>query len=409
MRDVDLHKIHYYIIYIITTKEEIAMTYAKNRPIIDVDSHVVELDDFLHNAASPEELEFITPMVGGQKGLPVTQEMVDHARELFHKRQSNPKTMAKFEANLMNHYKNSLTRLGAFDAKERSHTLDLFGYKEQWVLPTFAFHQVDYSVSKEALAVGSKVLNRALGRFCSEDKRLKAIGYVPLTLGPEKALEIFNEGLEAGCYSFAVDTNEPDPEARSFTHPDFDPVWAAFESNNAPVVCHIAINGRYDAVSPSFNRNDKPKLTLGGDAPLSLLAMSASSNSVELFLAAMIFDGVFEKHPKLKAISMEHGASWLPSWLRKIDFSAKTFAGLRALNEKPTETASRVIKVSPFAGEDIGWIIRNSAPGMVVYASDYPHIEGSGDPITKFLSTMDGCTQQEVDGFFHDNVANFTS
>ena len=35
------------------------------------------------------------------------------------------------------------------------------------------------------------------------------------------ALDVFAEGRDAGCHSFMIDTNEPDPEARSFTHPDF--------------------------------------------------------------------------------------------------------------------------------------------------------------------------------------------
>ena len=38
------------------------MTYAGNRTIIDVDSHVIELDDFLHKAASEADLPLIPAM-----------------------------------------------------------------------------------------------------------------------------------------------------------------------------------------------------------------------------------------------------------------------------------------------------------------------------------------------------------
>ena len=94
------------------------MTYAEHRRIIDVDSHVIELDDFLHNAARAEHIELV-PSMFEQKALQVTQAGLDRGRELFAKRQSDPAVMAKFEASLMDNTKSVWNRLGAFDAKER--------------------------------------------------------------------------------------------------------------------------------------------------------------------------------------------------------------------------------------------------------------------------------------------------
>ena len=108
------------------------MTYAEHRRIIDVDSHLIELDDFLHNAARPEHVDLV-PSMHDQKGLPVVQAGLDRGRELFAKRQGNPETMAKFEASLLDNTKSGWNRLGAFDPKERSHTLDLLGFEMQWV------------------------------------------------------------------------------------------------------------------------------------------------------------------------------------------------------------------------------------------------------------------------------------
>ena len=57
------------------------MTYAAHRRIIDVDSHLIELDDFLHNAARPEH-EALLPSMHDQKGLPVLQAALDRGWEL---------------------------------------------------------------------------------------------------------------------------------------------------------------------------------------------------------------------------------------------------------------------------------------------------------------------------------------
>jgi predicted TIM-barrel fold metal-dependent hydrolase len=201
-----------------------------------------------------------------------------------------------------------------------------------------------------------------------------------------------------------VDTNEPDPRKSSFTHPDFDDVWAAFDRNDRPFVCHVAVNGHYKAVSPSFRNNGKTQLELGGDAPAGELGLMTIGNSAQMFLGAMIFDGVFDRHPGLRGISMEHAAFWLPSWLQSIDYTTALFKRKRQFAELPIDTARSRLKVSPFAGEPVGWIIENVGPDMLVFASDYPHPEGTSDPIGKFEATMTQCDELTMDKFYYRNM-----
>ena len=379
------------------------MSYAQHRKIIDADSHVIELDDFLHAVADEEHKDLI-PLMSSQKELPVVEAGLARGRELFEKRQKDPETMAKFEEAILDNTKSGWNRLGAFDSAERSHALDLFGYSIQWILPTFSFHQIAHTEDLDVLDAGSRTLNKAMANFCKTDERLKAIGYLPLQLGPEKALAIMKQGFEDGCYSFMIDTNEPNDKNISFTHPDFDPIWNEFVEKKSPFVIHVAVNGHYKAVSESFKNNGKTELELGGDAPAGELGLMTINSSAELFLSAMIFDGVFERHPELKGISMEHGAFWLPSWLKALDYTASLFKRKREFKELPSETARRHIKVSPFAGEPVGWIIENVGPEMLVYASDYPHPEGTSDPIRKFEATMTDCDEETMNAFYHGNM-----
>lgn len=380
------------------------MTYAGNRRIIDVDSHVIELEDFLSNAADPRE-PLLLPSMADQKELPVNAAGLERGKELFAQRQSDAEVMAKFESSLMEARGNGWSRLGAFDPQERSHALDLMGFERQFILPTFSFHQVAHVEDPAVMAAGTRALNRAMGGFCRHDDRLSAIGYVPLSLGPGEALAIMDEGLAAGCYTFMVDTNEPDATARSFTHPDFDPIWARFQEAKAPFVVHAAVNGHYEAVSPSFHNNARKGLALAGDAPSSLLGLITIKNSAELFLSAMVLDGVFERHPGLRGISMEHGAFWVPSWLRALDFTANSMKHSARMKTTPSETVRRHLKFSPFAGEPVGWIIENVGPELLVFASDYTHPKGTSDPIAKFEATMTECDQATMDAFYYGNMA----
>lgn len=379
------------------------MTYAENRIIIDADSHVIELDDFLHKAALESDLPLL-PSMSSQKELPVIQAGLDRGRELFLKRQQDPEIMAKFESSLLDNTKSGWNRLGAFDPAERSHTLDLFGFKIQWVLPTFSFHQIAHVTDQAVLEVGARTLNKAMGAFCAKDPRLCAIGYIPLTLGPEIGLDLMRTGFRDGCYTFMVDTNEPSDEKRSFTHPDFDPIWAEFANHKVPFVVHVAVNGHYKRMPDSFKRNGRSALELGGDAPAGELGLVTIKNSAEIFLSAMIFDEVFERHPELKGISMEHGAFWVPSWLHALDFTARNFRHKRSFSRTPSEVAKTHLKFSPFAGEPVGWIIDNVGPELLVFASDYPHPEGTADPIRKFEASMGNCDDSTMSAFYHENM-----
>ncbi len=383
------------------------MTYAGDRKVIDADSHLIELDDFLHSFADPKDRDLIPPM-NAQRELPVVQAGLDRGRELFAKRQADPAVMKKFEDGLLDAKKSGWNRLGAFDPAERSHAMNLFGFDLQLVLPTFTYHQVGHAKDPEVLMAGARTLNRAMGAFCADDKRFLAVGYIPLTLGPEAAGQLMDEGFKDGCFTFMVDTNEPDPKKRSYTHPDYDPVWARFADRGAPFVVHVAVTGEFEAIPRSFFNNGHKKVELGGDAPSGAIGMVAIANTVQLFLAAMIFDDVFTRHPKLKGISMEFGAVWLPSWLQSMDVGHDVFKvfmpNLMERETPPSDHARRHLKFAPFPGEPIGWITEQVGSDLLVFASDYPHPEGTSDPIGKFEKTMTDCTRADMDKFYYQNM-----
>jgi predicted TIM-barrel fold metal-dependent hydrolase len=382
------------------------MTYAGPRRIIDVDSHLFELDDFLHSVATPEEAAVLPPITA-QSELPVSLEAMEKGRDLLEARRNDPATMAKFEASMWDPKRNPWSRLGAFDPDDRSHALDILGFDHQFVLATFSFHQIAHVEDPAVLEVGARVHNRAMARFCENDPRLHAIGYVPLSLGPEIAGQLIDEAFADGVATVMIDPNEPDPKARSFTHPDFDPVWARFAAANVPFVAHIAVDGHYDPVSPSFHNNGRSKVAIGGDAPASLVGLLGMNYSLEIFLTAMLFDGVFERHEGLRCVSMERGASWVPGWLDKLDWVERSARHVAPRERRASEVARERLRFCPFANEPVGKLIEQLGPDLLCFASDYPHPEGSADPIGKFEATMDGIDDAARAAFYAGNIGAF--
>ena len=74
--------------------------------------------------------------------------------------------------------------------------------------------------------------------------------------------------------------------------------------------------------------------------------------------------------------------------------------------KKPSDIVRERVKFAPFAGEPIGWIIDQIGPEMLVYASDYPHPEGTSDPIRKFEAEMTDCDEATFHAFYYGNMAS---
>ena len=121
-------------------------------------------------------------------------------------------------------------------------------------------------------------------------------------------------------------------------------------------------------------------------------------------------DGVLERFPKLRIGVIELGASWIISWMKHLDQSYKAFRKLQdmsVLKLLPSEYVLRQIKVTPFAGEDIGWILTSGAEDLLMFASDYPHQDGTDDPIGRLEKTMDGLSEEIRNKFYSDNFKSF--
>jgi predicted TIM-barrel fold metal-dependent hydrolase len=131
------------------------------------------------------------------------------------------------------------------------------------------------------------------------------------------------------------------------------------------------------------------------------------AHSVMLSLAAMIFDGVLDRHPKLKFGAIELGASWLPGWMRNMDAGASAFMKgeerLKKLSLKPSDFVRRQVRVTPYPHEDAGWIVTNAGEEVCLFSSDYPHVEGGRNPLKRFDDALATVSPAARERFYRDN------
>ena len=380
------------------------MTYAHRDDIYDADTHMMERPDWIETFADPDIRSELPPFVGGREDV---LSNVRAAQAQFAERRADKEIARNADREFMSMSFKGWHGLGAFDAAERKRANELLGFRQYLLFPTSAFDQINDTRDQRVWLGGVRALNRGLATFCTEDPRMMGTAYIPLGAGPEIALTYVHDVVKQGFGVVLIDTIPP-VGGLSFTHPDYDPVWDAITGEGLAVVLHIgATGGPYQPVPDAFYNNGKPvPPPSAADAPPDALKYMALQYNAEIFLAAMIFDGVFERFPQLRIGVVELGASWIISWMKHLDQAHRAFRRIQDLSQVkklPSDYVRTHIKITPFVGEDIGWLLTSGAEDLLMFASDYPHHEGTDDPIGRFERTMTDVLPSVADKFYRDN------
>ena len=302
---------------------------------------------------------------------------------------------------------------GAMLAEDRPRALDLLGFASQLVFNTFAsavLVKLEHSSGPDAVErvyAAATAHNRAIAEFCSVDPRLLAVGYVPL-MSTEHAGKSAAEAVALGCDALLIASACPRDHAPS--HIGLDPVWAVAQDAGVPIVLHVGGGG--ELLSPKYFNNGLPAVPdfHGGAENFRSVDYMAIPYWPMQTLSALLFDGVFDRFPRLKWGVVEQGASWLPGWLRNMDSAFGAFRKneerLQRLTATPSEIAGRQLRVTPYPHEDTGWIIQNSGPEFCLFSSDYPHVEGGRQPLHRFDTSIAGANDDAKQRFYFDNFVD---
>jgi len=372
------------------------MAYAGQRTIFDADSHILELPDFLDAYMAPDKRGLLRRDLFDLRK-ETLQAAVAHAEE----RRTDPAKAAEAEQSVMKD--KGWSAMGAWDPKERSRALDLLGFDAQLVFSTFG--TLLYKLSKDLdVYEGTSAFSRAMTDFCSADPRLLPVANIPLT-DPRRATAAATEAIELGCAAIMIPSKPAGDKAP--THPDLDPFWDTLSEAGVPFVLHVGGGG--ELLDKAFHNNNMPvKDHLGGGENVRSKDYLGIHHSPAIFLGVLVLDGLFDRFPQLRGGCIEQGAGWVASWLHHLDGALRSFKRteepLQRLTMKPSEYVRKHLKFTPFPGEPVGWMIREAGAELFMFSSDYPHPEGTTDPLGKFEAELEGVSNADRERFY---AANF--
>jgi uncharacterized protein len=377
------------------------MPYVENRIVHDADSHLMELPDALDDFL---DMRFRARYDALRKLQlhPRDAEYALNARA----RHDDPVFRQGADENIL--LRKNYDALGAFRRDDRPRALDQLGFTSQLIFTTWCLGNfgLDESPDIDLCYAVAQAHNRMMCHFCSVDRRFLATGYVPLAdFG--RALSTAREAIMLGCKALLIPSRCP--PGFSPSHIAFEPLWALAQEAGLPIVFHV---GGEEKLAPDYLNNGLPKVKdfHGGEENFTSLSFMPIPNSVQLTVAALIIDGVFDRYPRLKFAAIELGASWVPSWMRFMDSAASAFIKneprLQKLSLKPSEYVRRQFRATPYPHEDAAWIIANSGEEVCMFSSDYPHVEGGRNPLKRFNDSLLQTPARAVERFYCDNFVD---
>ena len=136
-----------------------------------------------------------------------------------------------------------------------------------------------------------RAVNSGLASFCiHEPSRLRWLAHVPLQ-APEAAASLLAEAAGAGAVGAQIGTSVA---GTPLTEADLDPLWAAAEEHDLPLMIHPAYNNPHPGLEGFHLQN-------------------AIGNQLETTIAAerLIVTGVLERHPGLRLL-LVHAGGYMP-------------------------------------------------------------------------------------------------
>jgi uncharacterized protein len=376
------------------------MPYIEGRVVHDADAHIMEVPTWLVDHADPDVREKLRPNVelglGPGEAEGIAKALAKH---------DDPEFRAKDAEEIMRR-KNFLAT-GGTRAEDRALALDLLGVASQLVFNTFNnghLLRLERSGDVELAYGAARAHNRGMVEFCSVDPRLLPTCYVPLA-DFDRSKAMAAEAIELGAAALLVPSGCPNDHSPS--HIGLDPVWAQAEEAGIPIVLHVGGGGQL--LHPKYFVNGGAYVPdfHGGDENFRSVDYMAIPGPPMQTLATMIFDGVLERHPRLKIGVIEQGAIWVPGWMRQMESAFDAFERheqrLQDLSRRPSEFVRDQIRATPYPTEDVAWIVEQAGTEVALFSTDYPHVEGGRRPVERFEASLGDASDEVRQAFYCDN------
>ena len=186
---------------------------------------------------------------------------------------------------------------------------------------------------------------------------------------------------------------------QTYDLPEYEPFWTAAEEMDMPLSLHVV--------------TQRPLPPGSGLPPDSFTTASGRTNNdywPRMSMSHMLFSGVFERHPGLKVVNVEHELGWIPYFLYRMDVNYVDNTNLAPYRFKNNAVPSDFMRTNVFRSfqEDPLGIRFRDLIGVdnLLWGSDYPHRESTFPRSQQILDhILEGVPEDERAKIVGENTA----
>jgi predicted TIM-barrel fold metal-dependent hydrolase len=285
-----------------------------------------------------------------------------------------PRPIAEGEFEGMSFMEVEMRPPGARDATMRLKDLDNEGIWGEVVYPSLTLWNNFIRDPELARAAAQAINDWAISEVQAVSPRLVCTANLPLR-SVEDAVAELQRAASLGFKAVLLPTGLPE-DADGWNNPSWEPLWAAADEAGLILTFHIGTDVGGADIAAGEGGFDVIAYRGAGGAVLNYVETTFSGQRVAMQLVA---GGALDRHPNLKVLISEGGATWVPQLADRMEEAYRQHnAFVRPkLSRGPREILFSQVYAS--FQHDMSAVAAYTAMGYpnVMFGSDYPHIEGT--------------------------------
>lgn len=235
----------------------------------------------------------------------------------------------------------------------------------------------------EVARLGCRVMNEHMAEFCSVSPRFVGCASIPLVLVDDAVAEVRRCSDEGFLIGFLP--TRPPLTMPEYNDPIWEPLWDAFAETGMRIGFHIG--------TEPVPANQRIGVYIRGRGA-AVLNYVETTYGGQRAASQLISCGALDRHPELKVLVSEGGATWGPFLADRMDEGYRQHGA--GVEPKLSKLPSAYLYEQVYASfqHDRSAVFANSAMGWqnVMWGSDYPHFEGTFGHTQKTLHELfDDC------------------
>ncbi|MYE84366.1 MAG: amidohydrolase family protein [Gammaproteobacteria bacterium] len=165
--------------------------------------------------------------------------------------------------------------------------------------------------------------------------------------------------------------------------PHFDPIWSRLQDADFPGCLHVIV--RFEGAAAGFSAWNQSGAGLAFG-----FGLGATGQLIPA-MATLVLDGVFDRFPRLKMVSVEAGCGYAAYLMDRLDEKHHFFQAMAPLELKPSDYFRRnCYFVAEPEERSIGAMLELVGKDNILWGSDYPHIDSRLDAAELIRASVAG-------------------